>query len=252
MNESGELILITGGARGIGRGLVKHFADRDRFVVFCDTDREQGEALQEACGENVRYVYADVSQEEDVRALLRATLAWKGRLNGVINNAGIADPETGPIESLSLADWQRRLDVNLTGPFLVTKHAVPHLRQSRGSIVNMASTRALQSEPDTEAYAATKGGIVALTHALAMSLGPDIRVNSISPGWIDTRAWQGESEPVSPLSAADHQQHPAGRVGEPRDIAGLAEFLLSDAAAFITGQNIVADGGMTRKMIYQD
>lgn len=252
VNDSGELILITGGARGIGRGLVEHFADRGRFVVFCDTDREQGEALQETCGENVRFVYADVSQEEDVRALLRATLAWKGRLNGLINNAGIADPETGPVESLLLADWQRRLDVNLTGPFLVTKHAVPHLRQTRGSIVNMASTRALQSEPDTEAYAATKGGIVALSHALAISLGPDIRVNSISPGWIDTRAWQGETGPISPLSATDHQQHPAGRVGEPRDIAGLAEFLLSDAAAFITGQNIVADGGMTRKMIYED
>lgn len=175
VNDSGELILITGGARGIGRGLVEHFADRGRFVVFCDTDREQGEALQETCGENVRFVYADVSQEEDVRALLRATLAWKGRLNGLINNAGIADPETGPVESLLLADWQRRLDVNLTGPVLVTKHAVPHLRQTRGSIVNMASTRALQSEPDTEAYAATKGGIVALSHALAISLGPDIR-----------------------------------------------------------------------------
>jgi NAD(P)-dependent dehydrogenase (short-subunit alcohol dehydrogenase family) len=246
------LILITGGARGIGRGLVEHFAKQNRFVVFCDTDREQGEALQKACGEKVRFVYADVSREEDVRALIQATLAWKGRLDGLINNAGIADPETGPIELLSLADWQRRLNVNLTGPFLVTKHAVPHLRESRGSIVNMASTRALQSEPDTEAYAATKGGIVALTHALAVSLGPEVRVNSISPGWIDTRAWQGDARQVPPLSAADHQQHPVGRVGEPQDIASLAEFLLSDSAGFITGQNVVADGGMTRKMIYED
>ena len=179
-------------------------------------------------------------------------LAWGGRLDAVINNAGIANPETGPIEDLSLADWQRRLDVNLTGPFLVTKHAVPHLRDSRGAIVNLASTRALQSEPETEAYAATKGGVVALTHALAMSLGPDIRVNCISPGWIDTRAFQGQPEGVLPLAQTDHRQHPAGRVGRPEDIASLVAYLISPAAGFITGQNFVVDGGMVRKMIYED
>ncbi|HAC30043.1 MAG TPA: oxidoreductase, partial [Marinobacter hydrocarbonoclasticus] len=151
-----------------------------------------------------------------------------------------------------LEQWQRRMDVNLTGPFLVSKHAIPHLRKARGVIVNMASTRALQSEPDTEAYAATKGGLVALTHALAISLGPEIRVNCISPGWIDTRDWQGSEQAVEPLSEADHQQHPAGRVGSPEDIASLVAYLISSEAGFVTGQNFVVDGGMTRKMIYHE
>jgi NAD(P)-dependent dehydrogenase (short-subunit alcohol dehydrogenase family) len=154
---------------------------------------------------------------------------------------------------LELEQWQRRIDVNLTGAFLMAKHSIPHLRQRRGSIVNIASTRALQSEPNSEAYAATKGGLLALTHALAMSLGPDVRTNSISPGWIDVRAWQANapSEP-QPLSATDHEQHPSGRVGKPEDVAAMVAYLVSPDARFVTGQNFVIDGGMTRKMIYED
>jgi NAD(P)-dependent dehydrogenase (short-subunit alcohol dehydrogenase family) len=122
---------------------------------------------------------------------------------------------------------------------------VPHLRAARrGAIVNIASTRALQSEPDTEAYAAAKGGMVALTHALAISLGPQVRVNCVSPGWIDT----GKSK----LRRADHRQHPAGRVGRAEDIAETVAFLLSEKSGFTTGANFVVDGGMTRKMIYEE
>jgi NAD(P)-dependent dehydrogenase (short-subunit alcohol dehydrogenase family) len=124
----------------------------------------------------------------------------------------------------------------------MTKHAAPHLRRARGAVVNIASTRALQSEPDTEAYAAAKGGVVALTHAMAMSLGPAVRVNCISPGWIDTGKHR--------ISRADHGQHPAGRVGRVEDIAELVAFLLSEKSGFTTGANFVVDGGMTRKMIY--
>jgi NAD(P)-dependent dehydrogenase (short-subunit alcohol dehydrogenase family) len=182
----------------------------------------------------------DVSREASVRACVRAVLRRFGRLDALINNAGIADPSGRPIEKLSLGEWNRKIGVNLTGVFLMTKHCTPHLRKAGGAIVNIASTRALQSEPDTEAYAAAKGGVVALTHALAMSLGPRVRVNCISPGWIAKTG----------LSRKEHAQHPAGRAGRPEDIGEMIAFLISDAAGFITGQNFVVDGGMTRKMIY--
>ncbi|PSF07684.1 oxidoreductase [Marinobacter halophilus] len=252
MESTQRVALVTGGAKGIGRGIVLHLAAAGWKVAFCDTDQTAGEQLVNTSEREICFLPGDVASEHDVARLIADTMSWAGRLDAVINNAAIADPHTGPVEELSLEQWQRRLDVNLTGPFLVAKHAVPHLRKSQGVIVNMASTRALQSEPDTEAYAATKGGIVALTHALAMSLAPDIRVNCISPGWIDTRAWQGGSDKVEALSQADHHQHPAGRVGTPEDIAALVAYLISPEASFITGQNFVADGGMVRKMIYEE
>lgn len=143
------------------------------------------------------------------------------------------------------------IGTNLTGMFLCVKHSVSHLRCARGAIINIASTRAIQSEPNTEAYSAAKGGVLAFTHALAMSLGPDIRVNCISPGWIDVSEWKKCRLAKNPhFTEQDHAQHPAGRVGKPEDIATLVAFLISDEAEFITGQNIIVDGGMTKKMIY--
>ena len=157
------------------------------------------------------------------------------------------------MESLELADWQRVLSTNLTGVFLCTKHAVPLLRRSKGAIVNIASIRALQSEAHNEAYSASKGGVVSLTHALAVSLGPDIRVNCISPGWIAVADWQKRARGMPPaLRPEDHAQHPVGRVGRPEDVAAMVAYLISPQAGFVTGQNFVADGGMTRKMIYNE
>ena len=186
------------------------------------------------------YVRTDVAKEPAVRACVRAVVKRFGRLDALVNNAGLTGPDDGPLEKLALRDWNRRIGTNLTGAFLMAKHTVPHLRRARGAIVNIASTRALQSEPDTEAYSASKGGLVALTHALGNSLGPEIRVNCVSPGWIAH----------TPVRKKDHAQHPVGRVGRDQDVAELVAYLLSDAAGFVTGQNFVADGGMTRKMIY--
>nr|WP_276317887.1 SDR family oxidoreductase [Cobetia sp. ICG0124] len=199
----------------------------------------------------LRVEAVDVRNEDAVAASIAATCQAFGGLDAVINNAAIADPFQGKLEELSLERWHQVLDTSLTSSFLTAKHAARHLRETGGSIVNLASSRALQSEPDTEAYAASKGGIVALTHAMAMSLGPEIRVNAVSPGWIDASRLQKDGEAES-LSDEDHAQHPVGRVGHVDDIAALVAFLISEKAGFITGQNHVVDGGMTRKMVYAD
>jgi NAD(P)-dependent dehydrogenase (short-subunit alcohol dehydrogenase family) len=226
---SQKVALVTGGAQGIGRATAALLAERGYRVAIADIK-----------GGGKTFIRCDVSREPSVRACIRQVVKRFGRLDALVNNAGIASPGNGPLEKLTLAEWNRRIGVNLTGVFLMSKHAAPHLRRVRGAIVNIASTRALQSEPDTEAYAASKGGLVALTHALAMSLGPQVRVNCVSPGWIAN----------APVKKRDHAQHPVGRVGRVQDVAELVAFLLSDAAGFATAQNYVLDGGMTRKMIY--
>ena len=231
-----KTILITGGAQGIGRGCVDHFLKLGWNVAAVDIQKMDS-------GERLEFVFGDTSLESTAQQAVAKTIERFGRLDALINNAGVGTRGKFKVEELPLDEWNRVLGINLTGYFLMAKHAAPFLRQAKGAMVNIASTRALMSEPDTESYAASKGGVVALTHALAISLGPDVRVNCISPGWIETRK-------DAKHSAADRLQHPAGRVGVPQDIAELADYLIS--AGFVTGQNFVADGGMTKKMIYEE
>ncbi|MFG6110728.1 SDR family oxidoreductase [Stenotrophomonas nematodicola] len=249
-----RVVVVTGGAQGVGRGIAQAVLGAGGSVMIADLDADAGKAcLKEwALPERAAFQRADVASERSVQALVKATLKRFGRIDGLVNNAGIASAHGTPLARMTLAEWQRRLS-SLHGAFLCSKHALPALREHAGAIVNIASTRAWQSEPDSEAYAAAKGGLVAFTHALALSEGPAVRVNSISPGWITTDAWQAPARRRAPkLSRRDHAQHPAGRVGQPGDIGALAVFLLSDLAGFITGQDHVVDGGMTRKMIYAE
>jgi NAD(P)-dependent dehydrogenase (short-subunit alcohol dehydrogenase family) len=252
---AGRSALVTGAGRGIGRGIARWFLTQGAAVCLADRDRA---ALADAAEEyadlgHLVTAEMDVSVEDSVADGVRRAAEAFGGLHVAVNNAGLADPRARPVDQLAEADWRRVIDTNLTGPLLVCKHAVPHLRRTPGGgiIINIASTRALQSEPDTEAYAASKGGLVALTHALAVSLGPAVRVHCISPGWIETSAYRPrvERRPAE-LGAEDHAQHPAGRVGAPEDVAALCAWLASAEAGFITGQNYIVDGGMTRKMIY--
>lgn len=250
-HQSGSRVaLVTGAARGIGLGIAERLVRDGWKVVLADIDGPECDQAAARLGPTARAIALDVRDEQQGCEAIRRTEEWHGGLDALVNNAGISDPHSGPLEELDLADWQRWLDTNLTGAFLLAKHALPLLHRRRGAIVNISSTRALQSEPHTEAYAASKGGLDAFTHALAISAGPDVRVNAIRPGWIDARS--PDQQQAEPLSAQDHAQHPAGRVGQPADIAALTAFLLGPDAGFVTGQIWTADGGMTRRMIYAD
>lgn len=248
-NHNGRVALVTGAARGIGLGIAAWLIAEGWQVVLTDLDRVRGSKVAKVLGDNAWFHGMDVSDEVQVSVGVAEVLGQFGRLDALVCNAAIANPHNITLESLSLAHWNRVLAVNLSGPMLLAKHCAPYLRAHCGAIVNLTSTRAGQSEPDTEAYAASKGGLLALTHALAMSLGPEIRVNAVSPGWIDAR--DPSVRRAEPLSEADHAQHPAGRVGTVEDVAATVSWLLSKNAGFVTGQEFVVDGGMTKKMIYQ-
>lgn len=195
-------------------------------------------------GRNVVLIEGDVADEETARRAVKAVTEKFNRLDALVSNAGIMVRK--PLRQLTLGEWRKVLDTNLTATFLFARAAERSLRAARGAIVTIASTRAQMSEPNTETYSASKGGLLALTHALAISLGPDVRVNCVSPGWIVTK-------PGEKLRRKDHQQHPVGRAGWPQDIAEMVAFLLDGKrAGFITGTNVVVDGGMTRKMIYEE
>jgi NAD(P)-dependent dehydrogenase (short-subunit alcohol dehydrogenase family) len=243
-------IIVTGGAQGIGKIITQHLLHEGFSVSVFEIDTEAiGEFREEETSEKLAFFPCDVSSENEVEKATKSSVEKFGRINGLVNNAAIS--QNKPVYELTVEEWKRVIAVNLTGPFLCAKHAAPHLKETNGSIINLCSTRAFQSEPDTEAYSASKGGVFALTHALAMSFGPEIKVNCISPGWIDVSGIRKKSE-ANPyqISEADKKQHPAGRVGNGTDISRMVLFLLNPENSFITGQNFVVDGGMTKKMIY--
>ena len=221
--------IVTGGSGLIGAGLCAALSEKGWDVASFDLKPGDGSA---------RHIECNLAEEASVAAAFE-TLGW-AEIDLLVNNGGVADPVTGPLADLSLADWRKVVDSHLTGAFLMCRAAIPRLKDG-GAIVNMASTRAFMSEPETEAYAASKGALVALTHALAISLGPKIRVNAIAPGWIS------DGKDLRPV---DHRQHPVGRVGRPDDIAEALLYLAD--AGFMTGQVLSVDGGMTRKMIYAE
>jgi NAD(P)-dependent dehydrogenase (short-subunit alcohol dehydrogenase family) len=242
-----NVVLITGAAQGIGKQIALDFTKEGWITSLIDVDHSQLEKTLDEVRENEPEsiaIQCDVKNPEAIIKAVTETQDKLGGINCVVNNAGISKWKS-PYE-LSVEEWEEVIHTNLRSVFLFSREAAKFMSQSGGGkIINMASTRAFMSEPDSEAYAATKGGIVALTHALAASLAKDkITVNSISPGWIHT----GDH---SKLRDIDHEQHLSKRVGKPSDISRACLFLANPKNDFITGENIVIDGGMTRKMIYE-
>lgn len=226
-------IAVTGCSRGIGQAIATHFLQQGWRVLGVDrSDKPVGED----------FLKADLSTERGCGQFCQFVESRTDHLDVLVNNAGTMVRK--PPEQLDILEWNRVLALNLTAPFLLTRGLAGVLRKGRGRVINMCSTRAHMSEPNTEAYSASKGGLLALTHALAVSLGPEIKVNAVSPGWIHTT----DDE----LSAADHSQHPAGRVGKTQDVVELVKFLAGKDNSFVTGAEFVVDGGMTRKMIYTE
>lgn len=239
-------ILITGAAQGIGKGIAETFAKRGDTVILTDKN-EAGQLVAKALqqdGYDAHFFTLDVTKPRDIEALFANVHDTFGTIDALMNNAGYAiwqDPLT-----MSVDDFDDIIHTNLRSVFLCSREAAKYMKEhGGGAIISMASTRAFMSEPHTEAYAASKGGIVALTHALAASFSPyNITVNCISPGWIATTNDEA-------LTEADHAQHFSNRVGTVQDIANMCVFLSDRANNFLNGQNVTIDGGMTKKMIYE-
>lgn len=220
-----KVVIVTGGANGIGKCIADEFRAQGAHVHVID--KQEG-----------NHFVGDISKQEVLEAFVADVLAKHDRVDCIINNAL---PLMKGIDECSYEEFQYALSVGVTAPFYLVKLLMPYLAIG-ASVVNISSSRDRMSQPQTESYTAAKGGIAALTHALAVSLAGRARVNSISPGWIDTS--------YTVFEGPDAIQQPAGRVGNPMDIANMVLFLCSDKAGFITGENICIDGGMTKQMIY--
>lgn len=222
-----KVVVVTGGARGIGKCICELFWQAGAAVCVIDLLEND-------------FFVGDLADRETLERFAKKVIDEHGHVDFLINNAA---PKMCGIGNGSYEDFEYALKVGVTAPFYLSKLFVPYFAKG-ASIVNISSSRDRMSQPETESYTAAKGGISALTHALAVSLSGKVRVNSISPGWIDTR--------YTVYEGADAIQHPAGRVGNPLDIANMVLYLCSEAAGFITGENICIDGGMTHQMIYHD
>ena len=247
-----KIVVVTGGAQGIGKAIAQAFAARKATVYIADKKEEEGLATAKSFqreGYQVKFVKTDISEPTEINSLFSRVNKEANGLHLLINNAGISKLFESPLE-MEAEEWDLVVNTNLRGAFLCAREAAKLMQQNRlrggGRIINIASTRASMSEPGCEAYAAAKGGLVSLTHALALSLADfKITVNAISPGWIVTKDYEK-------LRAQDHSQHPSRRVGKAEDIARACLFLATPENDFVNGENLVIDGGMTRKMIYED
>lgn len=256
MTFLGKVIVITGSGQGIGQCMALAYAREGGIVIIAEIDEEAGletkELIEHAGGECL-FVPTDVSEEESVKQMVSCVIERYGKIDILVNNAALqthGDCET--LFTRSIDDFERVLKVNVTGAYICSKYCAMHMPEG-SSILNITSTRAMMSEPHTEPYSASKGALLSLTHALASSLAHRVRVNAISPGWIDVSDWKKKKErKFMTITEVAHAQHLVGRVGRPEDVAQAALFITGEQAGFMTGSHLVLDGGMTVKMIYTE
>jgi NAD(P)-dependent dehydrogenase (short-subunit alcohol dehydrogenase family) len=240
-----KVAIVTGAGRGIGKAIALAFAKKKYHVVVAEIDAQTGRQTADEIsesGESGVFIKTDVSLIGDIENMVKQALNKFGRIDVLVNNAGLS--EFCSTSEMTEDIWDRILNTNLKSVFFASREVAKYMQDKGGSIINIASTRAIMSEPDSEAYAASKGGILALTHALAASFAAyRIGVNAILPGWIETGDYTA-------LKPEHHQQHFSKRVGKPGDVANACLFFANRENDFITGAELVVDGGMTRKMIY--
>jgi len=248
-----QVIIVTGGAKGIGQGIAKVFSQEGAKVVIADWDEENGpitaEELRKNGGEAI-YIKCDVSNENQVKAMVEKTIQTFGRIDVLVNNAGVGIYKS--ILEATSQDWDLCLNVNLKGVFLCSKYVIPYMqKQGKGNIINISSVHSFQTVNGVAPYAASKGGITALTRNMAIDYGPTIRVNAIAPGWVLTPLIQSifdsYPDPEAQRKAVEQRQV-MKRIGRPEDIGYAAAFLASDEASFITGTQLFVDGGLTAQL----
>lgn len=244
-----KVCVITGGANGIGRCISRAFAEASANIAFIDLDETAGRENKEYLlrqGVEVLFMVGDIAEEITLKQFTKRVIEKFGQIDYLINNAGYS---LGGIHTpCSFEDFNKVLRVGVSAPYMLTQLFLPYFNE-RASIVNVSSSRAFMSQANTESYSAAKGGLSALTHALAISLAGRVRVNSISPGWIDT-GFISDEHYVPDYTKGDIAQHPSNRVGVPEDIANVVLFLCENRNSFINGENITVDGGMSKRMIY--
>ena len=248
MDYTNKVVLVTGGANGIGKAISQEYIKAGATVIIADCDEKNGKTLiNEYCKNTNKVVFYNIDLQDAlaIRRMFQELMTQYHNIDILINNAGKGIFK--PLCELTIEEWDEVINLNLRATFIAAQEFVKCGKgKEYGRIINIASTRYLMSEPSSEAYAASKGGIVSLTHALALSLSDEnITVNAISPGWIQNKEYEL-------LTEIDHHQHPSRRVGKPEDISRTCLFLTDEKNDFINGENIVIDGGMTKKMIYID